>query len=92
MDFWDVHGLFFIIFMMFFPRLTMLFSGVCGAWSGLLFWIGWVLAPRLTVACLATTVYWDTNPIICVFAWLWCLGGEYSEKQGAVKVNTRNAL
>ena len=28
MDFWDVHGIWFIIFMFFFPRLTLLFSSV----------------------------------------------------------------
>lgn len=76
-NFWDVHGLFFILFMCFFPRLTMLFATV---WGGFLWWVGWFFAPRLTVAILATTYYWDTNPVLCVFTWLWALAGESGEK------------
>jgi hypothetical protein len=80
MNFWDVHGIFFIFFLALFPRLTMLITGICFAWSGAWFWIGWFLAPRLTIAILATTVYWPTNPVLCVFTWLWALGGETAEK------------
>jgi len=81
MDFWAVHGIWFIIFLMIFPRLTMLFTGICGVFSGPLFWIGWVLAPRLTVAILATMVYWETNTILCIITWIWALGGEGAEKR-----------
>lgn len=81
MNFWDVHGIGFLIALLFFPRLTMLFAGICSIWSGVLFWFGWVLAPRLTVAVLATTVYWDTNSILCVFTWIWAMGGESIEKR-----------
>ena len=83
MSFWAVHGIFFIFFLFFFPRLTMLFTGIAFAWSGFLFWLGWVFAPRLTVAILATNVYWHTNPVLCILAWLWALGGETAEKRGA---------
>lgn len=83
MSFWAVHGVFFIVFMFFFPRLTLLFSGIAFAWSSLLFWLGWVFAPRLTVAILATSVYWHTNIILCVLTWLWAFGGETAEKRGA---------
>jgi len=75
MDFWEVHGIFFILFMIFLPRLTMLFTGICFAWAGFWFWVGWLIAPRLTVAILATTVYWDTNPVLCVLAWVWAFYG-----------------
>ena len=80
MNFWDVHSIFFILFMFGFPRLTMLFTGIFVAWFGPLFFVGWLLAPRLTVAILATTVYWHTNPVICVFSWMWAIGGESYEK------------
>ena len=80
LNFWDVHGLWFIFFMLFFPRLTMLFTGICSAFSGVWFWIGWVLAPRLTVAILATTIYWQHNIILCVITWIWALSGEGTEK------------
>lgn len=89
MSFWQAHGIFFIFFLFFFPRLTMLLTGICFAWSGVLFWLGWVFAPRLTVAILATTVYWHTNPILCVLAWVWALGGETVEKVGGVTVVRR---
>ena len=79
MNFWDVHSIFFILFMFGFPRLTMLFTGVCAAWFGPLFFLGWLLVPRLTVAILATTVYWHTNPVLCVLTWMVALSGEVGE-------------
>ena len=78
-DFWDVHGFIFILFMLFFPRLTLLFSSV--AFGGFWWWLGWFLAPRLLVAILATTAYWDTNPILVILAWLVAFSGESSEKK-----------
>lgn len=85
-NFWDVHGFFFVFFMCFFPRLTMLFgTAVVSTFGGPLFWIGWLLAPRLTVAIIGTTIYWDTNPILCVITWLWALGGESTEKSAVSK-------
>jgi hypothetical protein len=90
MSFWDVHGIVFVIFMFFFPRLTMLFSRICFMpFAGILFWIGWALAPRLTVAILATTFYWHTNPILVVLTWFWALGGEGTEKGASKKAWSR---
>jgi hypothetical protein len=77
-NFWDVHGLWFIFFMFFFPRLTLLFSSVL--FGGFFWWVGWLIAPRLLVAILATTSFWDTNMILVVITWLWALGGEGTEK------------
>lgn len=82
MDFWQVHGIFFLIFITFFPRLTMLFATAVS--FGLLGWIGWLFAPHLTVAILATQYYWQTNPILCIIAWFIALagtGGEYKMVQ-----------
>lgn len=89
-SFWEFHGIFFILFMFFFPRLTMLFSGVAFAWSGFFFWVGWVFAPRITVAILASTVYWNTNWILVILAWIWALGGESTEKKYTVKYARRS--
>lgn len=85
MDYWDVHGIFFLIFLAFFPRLTMFLTGVCfmDFVHPILFWVGWFLAPRLTIAILATTFYWNTNPVLCVLAWMIAFGGESAEK-GAI--------
>lgn len=79
-SFWEVHGIFFLIFMFFFPRLTLLFSSV--PFGGLLWWLGWLFAPRLLVAILATANYWQTNPILVVLSWCWALSGESVEKGG----------
>ena len=78
-NFWDVHGLFFIFFMFFFPRLTLLFSSV--PFGGILWWLGWFICPRLLVAILATCSYWDTNTILVVLTWVWALSGESTEKK-----------
>lgn len=85
MNFWDVHGLFFIFFLFFLPRFTMFVTGICFAWSGLFFWLGWIFAPRITVAILATTVYWNNNILLCILTWIWALGGEGTEKRVAQK-------
>ena len=53
-----------------------------------LFWIGWVLTPRLVVAILATTFYWDTNPILCVLAWIYAFTvGGYTTKETSERMN-----
>lgn len=67
MNFWDVHGVWFLIFIVLFPRLTMLFA--VGAPFGILAWLGWAFLPSLVVAFLASAYYWETNPVLCVFAW-----------------------
>ena len=76
-NFWDVHGILFVICMFFFPRLALLFTTV---WGGFLWWIGLLFIPRLMVATLATLTYWNTNPVIVIFAWTWALSGEIVEK------------
>ncbi|MFI0434277.1 MAG: hypothetical protein ACH350_00940 [Parachlamydiaceae bacterium] len=77
MDFWQEHGIFFLIFITFFPRLTMLFATTIQ--FGLLGWIGWFFAPHLTVAIFATHYYWQTNPILCVIAWFVAFAGTGGE-------------
>jgi hypothetical protein len=77
-DYWDQRGVFFLVFIAFFPRLTLLFSSV--PFGGLLWWLGWIFAPRLLVAILATIAYWVQNPVLVLIAWLIALGGETTEK------------
>jgi hypothetical protein len=79
-NFWHEHGWLFVIAMFFFPRLTLLFSSVAS--GGLLWWLGWLFAPRLLVAILATTYYWETNTILVILTWVWALSGESIEKGG----------
>ena len=78
MSFWDTHTWLFVVAMFFFPRLTMLFATSFG--GGLLYWLGWFFAPRLTVAVIATMLYSQTDIVMVVLAWLWAFGGEATEK------------
>ena len=82
-NFWDNHGLFFLFFIATFPRLTLLFSSV--ATGGILWWLGWLFAPRILVALLATISYWHQNPVLVVISWLVAIGGESSEKTVVLK-------
>ncbi len=91
MNFWDVHGLFFLFFLLFFPRLTMFFMGICfmSFAHPILFWLGWLLTPRLVCAILGTCFYWNTNPVLCVFAWMFALGGTGAETKAVKKVASK---
>ena len=77
-NFWDHHGFFFLIFITVFPRLTLLFSSV--STGGLLWWLGFIIAPRILVAVLATISYLDSNPILVFISWVIALSGETTEK------------
>lgn len=85
-DFWQVHGIFFLLFITLFPRLTMLFA--VSTPFGLLAWIGWLFLPHFTVAILATEFYWHTNPILCIIAWFVAFAGTGSEGK-AVQMSVR---
>ncbi len=82
-SFWLHHGLWFIFFMCFFPRLTLLFSSV--PFGGLLWWLGWMFAPRLLVAILATYNYGHTNLILVMLTWIWAFAGEGTEKTVVIR-------
>ena len=77
-NFWETHGFFFLIFITIFPRLTLLFSSV--PFGGFFWWLGFLFAPRILVAILATIAYWQQNPILVLISWLVALGGESGEK------------
>lgn len=79
-DFFQKHGYFFLIFITFFPRLTLLFSSV--ATGGFLWWLGFIFCPRILVASLATVSYFHTNPVLVTISWIVALGGETMEKAG----------
>lgn len=77
-NYWDAHGLALLAGLALLPRLTLLLSSI--ATGGLVWWIGWLVAPRILIATLATISYFETNPLLVVIAWLVALGGESSEK------------
>jgi hypothetical protein len=72
-DYWEVHGILFLIGAAIFPRTAMLVATAVS--FGWLAWVGWLFAPHVTVAILATSYYWHTNPVLCICAWLFALGG-----------------
>lgn len=77
-NFWDKHGLLFLIFITLFPRLTLIFSSV--ATGGVFWWLGFIFVPRILVAVLATLSYADTNPILVILSWFIAFSGESTEK------------
>ena len=87
-NFWNNHGLLFLLFIALFPRLTLLFSSV--STGGVLWWLGWLFAPRLLVAVLATINYWHQNPFLVVLAWLVTIGGETTEKYYVTRYTNRH--
>lgn len=82
-SYWNNHGIFFLIFITFFPRLTLIFSSVAS--GGILWWLGFFFAPRILVSFLATLAYWNENPILVLISWMIALGGESSEKYYVTK-------
>ena len=77
-NFWDYHGMIFLVFITMFPRLTLLFSSV--PFGGVLWWLGFFFAPRILVAILATIHFWLQNPILVIISWVVALSGETGEK------------
>lgn len=77
-NYWDHHGVLFLLGLAAFPRITLFLSTVAS--GGILWWLAWLFAPRILVAILATLAYWYVNPILVLVAWLVALGGESSEK------------
>lgn len=88
MDFWQVHGWLFLVCVAIFPRITMLVIGTVSSF-GLLGWLGWIFAPHITVAIIATTIYWKTNPVLCVIAWMFALSGTGAEAKTGSRVIIR---
>ena len=86
-NFWSNHTYIFLLGLSLFPRFTLLFSNIIS--GSLLFWIGWLFLPRITIAILATIFYSSTNPILVILSWLFALGGESAEKKYGYKA-TKN--
>jgi predicted membrane protein len=67
-------GMLLLLGAVFLPRITMYWfsMGIPSVWM----WVssGWYIAPRITLAFLITTVYWHTNPEICLLTWFTAYG------------------
>lgn len=77
-NFFDKHGIFFLVCIALVPRLTLFFSSV--PFGGILWWAGFLFCPRFLVASLATVHYFKSNPVLVVLSWLIAIGGETWEK------------
>jgi uncharacterized membrane protein YGL010W len=77
MDFWDNHGIIFLLGLTFFPRITTLFFMATP--FGLVAWLGWIFAPHFLVAFYASFKYWDQNPGLVIMAWIIAFIGTGSE-------------
>lgn len=95
MDFFVAHGTLFGVFLLFalafIPRISMVCMLIWGALTGggFFWWAGLLFVPHIVVAVEATSNYWDTNPVLCVLAWLVAFGGTFSEGS-TVKPKTRS--
>jgi hypothetical protein len=86
LNFWDYHGWGFIIALLFFPRLTMLCTGILSKFWGGWFFFGWLFAPRITTAVMAISLYWESNPVLCILSVLLIGGNSTSRSQSDNKV------
>lgn len=88
MDFFAVHThwFLFILALMFFPRITLGVMLLTTEFlsGGVLWWLGYVFAPRLLIAFLSLA-YWNTNPVLVVFTWIFAFMGESGEKSCCAK-------
>jgi hypothetical protein len=80
-SFWAHHGWLFLLGCAFFPRITLLFFSHITFTPLTIF--GWVFAPHITVAIIATNLYWHTNPVLCVIAWFFALAGTRHEAKAS---------
>lgn len=86
-NYWQKHGVFLLIFLAIFPRLTLIFSSI--PFGGFFWWLGFLFVPRILVATLATVAYFKTNPVLVTMSWLIALGGEFFEKYGLGRSRSR---
>lgn len=70
------HGIWFLIGLALFPRITLLFFAATP--FGWLAWLGWLFAPHLLVAILSLP-FWPTHPVLVVIAWIMALAGTGAE-------------
>ena len=86
-NFWTYHTIFLLVGFTLFPRFSLLFCNIPGS---LLFWIGWIILPRIVIAVNATIYYLDSNPILVILSWIIALGGESAEKKYSYKIKEDN--
>ena len=70
------HGIWFLVGLALFPRVTLLlFAATPFGW---LAWVGWLVAPHLLVAVLSLP-FWHSHPLLVVAAWVVAVAGTGGE-------------
>lgn len=91
MNFFDTHTTLTLLGLVFFPRITLLLANFVT--GGVLWWLGWIFAPRLLIAILSLP-FWSTNPFLVIVAWLLVFDstghGADMETRAFRKFSTRN--
>lgn len=62
------------------------FAALCVAVIG---WVAWLSVPRFLVAILATVLYWQVNPILCLLAWILAFGTLQTKRKAAAGQGNR---
>lgn len=75
-NFFDHHSVICGICLVFFPRTTLLIGSFAS--GGLLWWLGWLFTPYFLIAIMSIP-FWDSNPALCVFAWILAFVGTATE-------------
>jgi hypothetical protein len=70
------HGIWFLIGLAIFPRITLLlFASTPFGW---LAWSGWLIAPHFLVAFLSLP-FWNSHPVLVIIAWIMAFVGTGGE-------------
>lgn len=70
------HGIWFLVGLALFPRITLLFFAATP--FGWLAWLGWLIAPHFLVAVLSLA-FWNSHPLLVVIAWIMAIVGTGGE-------------
>ena len=97
-NFWSYHGIFLLLGLTFFPRISLLlFCNIpyhfllANKILLLIHWLGWFFLPRIVIAIYATIYYLDTNIILVFLSWIIALSGESAEKSYGYKIKNRKS-
>ena len=81
-DFFTNNSIWFLLGLAVFPRITLLFAtSLISGW----FWLVWLFFPRIWIAILAIP-YWDTNPVLVIFAVAFAITGTIGESSTTKRI------
>jgi len=86
-DFFSTYGVWTLIFLACFPRLTLLFGSFM--FGGVWWWLGWIFAPHWLIAILSLPFY-ESNPVLVIIAWTIAFFLSIETGKSAHKRNKKN--